>query len=112
MLTKNIVFIILVFLEILIFILAIKIFSYSILEIIKPTGKYGGIDIVNVFTFNIPFVIIVIIYAIIMRILILKQWVPTHKTWIAFYGLIFTIIFAVILIISAIIRFNSMLKSR
>ncbi|MEB3191097.1 MAG: hypothetical protein VKL42_12210 [Snowella sp.] len=111
MLTKNIIFTILVFFEIPIFILAIKIFIYSIPEIIQPTGKYGGINIINVFTFNISLVIVLIIYAMIMRVLIFKQWVPIHKTWIAFYGLIFMIVFAVVLIILAMIRFYSLLKS-
>ena len=112
MLTKNIVFIILFFFEIIIFILAIKVFIYSIPEIIKPNGKYGGIDIMNIFIFNIPLVIIATIYAIVTRVLIFKQWVPSHKAWLAFYGLIFIIIFAVVLIILAAIRFNSMLGSR
>lgn len=111
MLTKNIIFTILLFFEIPIFILATKIFIYSILEIIQPTGKYGGINIINVFTFNIPLVIVLTIYAIITRVLIFKQWVPIHKTWIAFYGLIFMIVFAVVLIILAMIRFNNLLKS-
>ena len=70
MLTKNIVFIILIFFEIIIFVLALKVFVYSIPEIIKPTGKYSGIDIINVFTFNVPLVIITTIYAIDARVLV------------------------------------------
>ncbi len=111
MLTKNIVFIILVFFEIIIFILAIKVFVYSIPQIIKPSGKYGGIDIINVFTSNFLLVTMATIYAIATRILILKQWVPSHKSWIVLYVLIFIIVVAIVLIILAMIRFNSMLKS-